>query len=180
MATLTTLTPEDLLDLPAPVNGKHYELNEGELIVVGNAHPLHERVKARICRILGRYVDGNPIGEVLPESQFTLSPRTARIPDVAFVSNELLDRNTNPKLFEFAPDIAVEVVSPSESGTDTELKVQQYLAAGSREVWQIYAELRLVRVRTPAATRDVSGDEILESPVLPGFRTPAAAFFGSK
>ena len=73
----------------------------------------------------------------------------------------------------FAPDIAVEVLSPSETALDANRKVLEYLAAGSREVWQLDHENGEIFIRTEAGIRLLHGaDAVLESPLLPGFSAP--------
>src|SRR5580700_11134893 len=73
MGTKTALSPDDLLLLPRPENGKHYELSEGELIVVGNAGWRHERIKAIILRLLFAYLERHPLGSAFSETQFTMA-----------------------------------------------------------------------------------------------------------
>ena len=179
-STGTALTPAELQDLPRPRNGRHYELSDGELIVVGNAFAKHVRVKRRILRKLFAYEERYSTGEVFAESQFTLGEATARIPDAAFLRNlkvGLLPDGNVP--IPFAPDLAIEVISDSESADDAEQKVAEYLAAGTQEVWQVYPQQRRVRVRTTSAIRDYTGTEVITSPVLPGFEAPIDGFFSN-
>ncbi len=166
--------------MPRPENGKHYELSRGELLVVGDAGSRHERAKRRIMKALVLYTERHPIGEVFAESQFTLSADTARIPDVAFVANrKLASEPQDDSPIPFAPDLAVEIVSASEKAADTEDKVQQYLAAGTAEVWQVYLNQQLVRVRTLSGSRDVLPGQTLTSATLPDFSIPVESFFTS-
>ena len=178
MAAHTALTPDDLITLPAPEGIQHYELNEGELVPVGNAGFEHEMVKSIILEILIAYVREHRVGRVFAESMFPLADNTARIPDVSFVTTEKLKsvRITKGSI-PFAPDLAIEIISESEPAGDAETKVRQYLAAGVAEVWQVYPDLALVRVRTREGYRDLEGEQILETPVLAGFRCPVNQFF---
>jgi Uma2 family endonuclease len=178
-STKTALTPAELPNLPRPRNGRHYELSEGELIVVGNAGTRHELVKRRILKALFAYEIRYSTGAAFAESQFSLGDATARIPDAAFLQNAkvaLLPDDNGP--IPVAPDLAVEVISDSESAADAEKKVGEYLRAGCLEVWQVYPNERRVRVRTAAGIRDFSADESLTSLVLPGFNVQAGSFFG--
>jgi Uma2 family endonuclease len=177
MATETDLTPDDLITLPA-AEGVEYELSEGELIKVGRAGFEHEMVKSIILEILVAYVREHRVGRIFAESMFPLADDTARIPDVSFVNADKIKSVRITKgTIPFAPDLAVEIISESEPAGDAELKVRQYLAAGVTEVWQVYAELALVRVRTRESLRDLEGEQIIESAVLPGFRCPVKQFF---
>src|SRR5689334_14286260 len=136
MGIQTAVRARDLADLPRPdpAKGKHYELSEGRLIVVGNAKPRQELVKNRISRILYRWTDHTPGVEVFVESQFDLTEDTARIPDIALVRNEKLAAVGDVDMYAFAPDIAIEILSPSETPSAAEKKVDEYLAAGATEV----------------------------------------------
>ena len=174
------MRPSDLPALPLPENGKHYELSRGELLVVGNAGSRQGRAKRRIMKSLVLYTERHPIGEVFLESQFTLSPENARIPDVAFVTNRKLASDPqDDSSIPFAPDLAVEIVSVSEKAADTEGKVQQYLAAATAEVWQVYLNQRLVRVSSLSGSRDVLPGQTLTGAALPGFSVPIESFFTS-
>lgn len=175
----TALIPAALLTLPRSPTGEHYELSEGELIVVANAGARHERLKQRIAKLLTAYSLGHPIGEVFCETQFTLSEITARIPDVAFVLNaKLKSFPDDDSAIPFAPDLAIEIISDSEPAADSEEKVQQYLAADVAEVWQVYPRLGLVRIRTRSGSLDIRDNQAIESESLPGFRSALSAIFG--
>ena len=170
-STLTAATPADLLKLPRPLNGRHYELSAGELIIVGNAGARHERVKQRILTVLMAWAAQRSIGSIFSESQFTLNEDTARIPDVAFVGSAKLALLPDADVpIPFAPDLAVEVISESESAADAETKIQEYLTAGVAEVWQVYPKQRRVRIRRSDGIRDFGPDQFLDTPALPGFR----------
>src|SRR6266851_1814310 len=144
MGIQTAVRARDLADLPRPdpAQGKHYELSEGRLIIVGNAKPLHELVKSEFGILLSAFIYQNRIARVFIESQFTLTEDTARIPDIAVVRNEKLANARDRDVFAFGPDIAIEILSPSETANDAERKVDEYLAAGVTEVWRVFAELR--------------------------------------
>ena len=178
MGTKTMLTPEDLLALPE-ADGARYELREGELVKVGTAHMRHERIKRRILKRFFAYEEQHPrAGEVYAESLFKLSSDTARMPDAAFVgAAKAALLSDGEGLIPVVPDIAVEVISESENAADAETKVREYLAAGVSEVWQFYARERFVRVRTSSGSRDLSGDDRLETPMMPGFSAPVSSFF---
>src|ERR1700683_2784762 len=110
MGMKTALSPDDLLLLPRPDNGKHYELSEGELIVVGNAGWQHESVKSTILGLLFAYLAVRPIGRAFPETQFTMAGGGARIPDVSFVLQSKLASLPNEDIaIPFAPDLAIDI-----------------------------------------------------------------------
>jgi Uma2 family endonuclease len=82
-----------------------------------------------------------------------------------------------------APDLAIEVLAPSTSRRDRGVKFADYAAHGVQEYWIVDPEARTVeRYRlTPlgeyACSAKVSGDQLAQSEVLPGFKVPARAFF---
>jgi Uma2 family endonuclease len=130
----------------------------------------------------GRHYE-HDIRSVFAESQFTLNggtvnEDTARIPDVAFVSSAKVAMLPDADVpIPFAPDLAVEVISESETAADAETKVIEYLSAGVAEVWQVYPRERRVRIRRTGIIVDLASGEILESPALPAFRVPVQNLF---
>lgn len=178
MAAKTAYRVGDLLTLRPEDGVKAYELRDGELIPVGNAGGWHEIVKTKTLRKLDRFVEAHALGWILSESMFTLGEDRARIPDVAFVRMEKwnnLPQENAP--IPFAPDLAIEIVSESENAAEAETKVGDYLAAGVTEVWQMYPRERRIRIRREGEIRDVEGDQMVITSVLPGFSLAASEFF---
>jgi len=179
MGAKTRLTPADLLSLPGDDSVK-YELSEGELIATGKAGLWHELVKSNILRRLFVYEDRHPeTGRVFSELLFQLGPGTARMPDAAFAGAAKMAMLSHAHvMIPLVPDLAVEVISESETAAGAGKKVPEYLAAGVREVWQFYSEEQRVRVHRSGRLYDVTGDQLLETPLLPGFSLRASSFFG--
>lgn len=177
MQPQTMLTVKDLDTIEVPPGVKYYELDEGELIPVSHAASQHERIKARTSRLIGRYLDANPVGELYTEASFILSERLERIPDLALVFNERLLHADPHQMFHFAPDLAIEIISPSETGRMMERKVRQFLADGTQEFWQFYPEDRFVRVHTAKAIYNREGDDLLETPLLPALSIKVSSLF---
>ena len=99
---------------------------------------------------------------------------------MAFVRAERLAEITNAdKHVPFAPDLAVEVLSPNDRSDEVEEKVQEWLAAGSRAVWTVDPKARTVTVYRPGAEPvTLTEDQKLEGgEVLPGFACLVADFF---
>jgi Uma2 family endonuclease len=116
------------------------------------------------------------------ESGFILgrNPDTVRSPDVFYVRAERIPTTGIPEGFwEVPPDLAVEVVSPSESAADVRDKVRDYLSAGTQLVWIIYPRSREVMVHTPdgLAKTYSEGDELAGFEVLPNFTCVVASLF---
>jgi Uma2 family endonuclease len=177
MGTKTALTPDDLLLLPEPENGRHYELSDGELIVVGHVGWRHERIKSITLSLLIVYLEKHPIGSAFSDSQFTMAGggrafRVSRSSATASWRRYRMEISPSP-----SRQIWRSIISNSEIAARAEKKVREYLASGVQEVWQVYPADRFVRVRTAEGIRDLAEDQLLETPVLPGFQVNVQAFF---
>ena len=133
MATKTLLTVEEFLRLPEPLDCS-YELVEGELITVSPGMFLHNSVRDRLLLLLAAFVEAHRLGTVVSEQPFHLFGNTVRVPDVAFVrSGRTLPLD---KLPEGGPDLAIEVISPSNTPREIDQRVSDFFAAGSTRVWR--------------------------------------------
>ena len=170
MATETLLTIQQFDELPIK-EGVLYEMNKGELVTMTEPMPRHNRVRDRIARRLGNFVEERKLGEVFLETGYQLTPETVRIPDVSFVSVDRVREIDLDRRIQGAPALAIEVVSPTDLAEDLTQKVKQYLAAGAKAVWVVYPKPREVQVfRADGAIFVRRESETLEEPeVLPGF-----------
>jgi Uma2 family endonuclease len=171
-------TEEDLLRLPD--DGKRYELVRGELVEVASGYR-SSAISGRILGSLSEFARPRNLGE-LSNSQagFRLSPGNVRMADAAFVTRARLDALGDLSGFiPGAPDLAVEVVSPSDVWQEVSEKVAEYLAAGSRVVWVAHPFERRVYVYRPGEPVRVldEGDELSGEDVLPGFTLRVAEIF---
>lgn len=123
------------------------------------------------------------LGRAVMETMFTIpGSGNDRKPDVAFVSFQRwpADRPI-PRVnaWPLAPDLAVEVISPTDKAFDVMEKIGEYFAGGVRQVWNVYSNIEQVLVFTsPTAVRVLTrADEISADPVVPGFRMPLADLF---
>jgi Uma2 family endonuclease len=176
-ASTTQLTPEALLQMPRPAQGRFYELSDGELIVVGNAGALHELIKTKIFELLTEYRLRTRSGRAFSETQFALREDRARIPDVAWISQAKLDSIPREnRAIRVAPDLAVEIVSTSESPEETEKRLRDYLQTGC-EVWQVFPSLASVTVWRGNEGIRLTGDELLVSAAVPDLALPVSEIF---
>jgi Uma2 family endonuclease len=116
------------------------------------------------------------------ETGFILAtdPATVRAPDVGFVAKAHLSGPIPQKYFPLAPDLAVEVVSPSDTAQDIRERVRDFLKAGTRLVWVVYPESRTVDVYRSDGMQVVEIDGVLEGgDALPGFELALRAVFES-
>ncbi len=171
MSTKAVMTVEQFAQLKT-ADTEDFELVEGELIPLSSGTLNHSIVRDLVVILLWNYFRSGRIGRAVGEMDCQLSEDTVRKPDVSiFIGAERLAKlEGNKTPVRFAPDIAVEVLSPSESAIDVRRKVRDYLRAGCKEVWLLDHENAEVMVHSSTGIRALQGDEVLESPLLPGFR----------
>lgn len=175
------LTIEEFERLPD--DGWRAELVRGHVVRELPAGFEHAGIGVRIATALHAFVQERALGEVVgADAGFVLfgEPPTVRAPDVAFVAEDRL--TFDPKRFApLAPDLAVEVVSPSDTVSEVHEEVMDYLDAGTRVVWVVDPGSRSVTVyRSRDEIRLLTGDEDLDAePVLPGFRLKLSKLFES-
>ncbi len=131
----------------SPLSQNH-ELIEGELVEVTSSGFIHGIVAQEIAYYVLDFVKKHKLGVVTAaETGFVLGEHTFRGADSAFISNENLKKYGYPQgFFPTAPDIAIEVVSPSNTSEEMMQKVNLYLKNGSRLVWLIYPKLKMITV----------------------------------
>jgi Uma2 family endonuclease len=138
-------TYEDYKRLPD--DGWRYEVIEGELHVAPAPRPRHQRVVFALSGLLWDYLRHNPLGQAFAAPIDVLLPGLASPvqPDVLFIANDRLDI-VKEEFIEGPPDLAIEVLSPSNWLDDRRTKFHLYARAGVREYWIIDLERRTVEV----------------------------------
>lgn len=134
----------------------------------------HGRLNAELLSRIQSHVRAHDLGITLAEAGFILSvdPPTVRGPDIAFIEKERVPAEGVPIGFwRGAPDLAVEIVSPSNRVGEIREKVLEYLGAGTRLVWVVDPATRSVAAyRSREEIRLLTRDDALEgNDVLPGF-----------
>ena len=138
-------------------------------------------IEHEISRLLGNFVKAKGLGKVYTgEVGFLLAtdPDLVRAPDVAFVRRERVVRTR--KYYPYAPDLAVEVLSPNDPYSEVTEKVEMWLEHGTVEVWILDPRRESVRVFKHRKGTDVTlnkNDEINGGDLLPGFRLPLEKIF---
>lgn len=164
------MTAEEFLALPD--DGMRHELVNGEVRTMSPSRPKHGRIAGAIHTHLGVFVRTDRVGEVFAaDPAFRLGPYLVRAPDVAFVRTDRLPED-DPSAFDGAPDLAVEVVSPGDTASEIQEKVEQWLSAGALAVWVVYpAGPRLALHRPDGTSRTLGPDDAVDGgDALPGFR----------
>jgi Uma2 family endonuclease len=175
-------TEDDLLRLLAAKDGL-YELVGGT--VVEKAAGWKESVlTAWLGHKIMAYLEGNDLGAVVGAAcPVRLGAGLVRVPRLAFVFWENLPSDDAlSDILDLAPDLAVEVISPSNTAREMARKRREYFRAGTRLVWQVYPDRKEVEVYTsPARFRTLGLADTLDGGgPLPGFRLPLADLFADR
>lgn len=152
---------------------------------VSPARRPHGSIAARLVRALGNYADAHALGEVFDSStEFMLrrDPPLVLVPDVSFVRRARLPEdlvNDDAEYAVLAPDLAAEVLSPSERAGRVQQKIEEYLEHGTDLVWLIDPQHRTATVYTrQGGVRWLhEGDRLDGGDVIPGFSVPLAFLF---
>ncbi len=175
-----TITPDELLEMPD--DGIRREIHDGALVEMSPSGAVSTVIAVEIATFIRNYVRIHKSGRVTgADGGFILSedPYVLLVPDIGFASRERVEPYT-PTFHKLAPDLAVEVISPSERASDIQAKVQKYLQYGTRLVWVIYPDTRQAAVfqqgTNQSDTLDINGT-LDGGDVLPGFTLPVRDIF---
>lgn len=170
-----TVTTNVILDLE-----KEYEIVDGQPEEKEMGGAKHGGVGTRLIIELGMHVKIYRLGGVYgPDTTFQIG-RNERLPDVAFITAARIPADGEPEgIWPIAPDLAVEIISPTDLYEKVNSKVREYFAAGVRQVWVVSPEHRTVTIyrSSTQATILSEADELFEDDILSGFRCPISELF---
>lgn len=175
------LTVRDYLDIPEEDENR-YELIDGELYMAPAPSWEHQESTVNLVSILRAFVRANELGRVVASPiDVYLSNEDVFQPDIVFVSVERLNLIRSSGVHG-APDLVVEVLSPSTERIDRTLKAERYAMFGAKEYWQadpIAKTITVLRARNGAFERTGVFTEgmTVETPLLPGLRVDVSAVF---
>ncbi|MCI0845699.1 MAG: Uma2 family endonuclease [Chloroflexi bacterium] len=181
MTTAQKVTAEELLQMPD--DGLRYELVKGELVKMAPAGSEHGDLAMRVGWRLGQYVENHNLGKVFAaETGFRIAsnPDTVRAPDVAFISKGRVEEaGLVEGYWPGAPDLAVEVISPTDIYTAVQAKVLDWLDAGTLMVAVVNPRQQTVTVyRSRTDITILTGNDILDGQdVVPGWTLVIRDFF---
>ena len=176
-----TMVADELFMMPH--DGFRYELVKGELVKMSPTGGKHGILTIRLGAALVQHVEANNLGEAFgAETGFilTTNPDTVRAPDAAFVSRERIPPGDFPeKFWPGAPDLAVEVISPSDTLYEVEEKIEEYLEAGVKLIWIVNPKKRTVTIYQPNVEPQTltEADTLDGREVVPGFQYGLARLF---
>ncbi len=157
-----------------------YELVDGEILELPYSNDEQGEIVVNVGTAFKGYSRQRGVGEARVETGYRLrtGPDTVRGPDVSFVLHPRVE-GRGSGFPVGAPDIAVEVVSPSDTAAEIARKVAEYLAAGSQRVWVVYPSSRRVVVhRDDGSVLSFNGDDVItDEELMPGFSLPLSEIF---
>jgi Uma2 family endonuclease len=179
MATVAQITTADQL---FDASLQHCELIAGELVIMSPAGFDHGGIAGNMAMALGVFIRPRRLGMVAvaePGFQIARDPDTVRAPDVAFVRADRIPPGGVKGFFVGPPDIAVEVLSPSDRASEVTAKAQDWLQAGCPLLWVVDPETRTISVYRSRNEITVltETDTLTGGEVLPGFAVPVKEIF---
>ncbi|NJK74661.1 MAG: Uma2 family endonuclease [Oscillatoriales cyanobacterium RU_3_3] len=164
-------------------DGHRYELVNGELIDMGNSGAKHGYICSILMILLGGYVRLQNLGAMFDSSTaFKMKSGNKRSPDISFMAKERLQGldDLPDGFLEGAPDLAVEILSPSNTVEEIDRKLIEYFDNGSRLVWVVHPKQKYVLVYRSAEEPDrllKSADSLDGEEIVPGFTLSVADLF---
>ncbi len=177
MATTThTMTGLEFDALPYE-EGRRWELVNGELVEMPSATLRHQEIVSRILIALREHL-AEQKALVVPDVEFALSADDRVRPDVCVILGDNADRVDVDRIpISGAPDIAIEVISPSERASESHAKVRNYLRKGTSEVWQIFPLQASAEIHSGETSRSLDRGGKIMSNLLPEFELAIESLF---
>jgi len=182
MPATALLTSEQYLSLPEEFdqhgNRIKDELIAGEIVRMPPPSREHDLIKNRIHEIILLFLHANrDLGlKALMEYAIQIGDRDVLVPDISVFRKERVSGGQG-RLQRGAPDLAIEIVSPSDTALHVKAKVDAYLSGGGSAVWVVYPESKSVLVYSRESIREIAADHMIEDPLLAGFVSPVSTFF---
>ncbi len=162
------------------------ELVGGVIVEMSLPNPEHAEILSRLHARLAMHVYENDLGRVaVGDVPFVVERNqegrdTVRGLDLTFLSKSSAPQPLPRQAMTIMPDLAVEVISPSNEAADIRLKIRQLLEAGASMIWIVYPDLRIVDVHTASGVFTLESEDTLSGgDVLPGFEIRVADIFPS-
>ena len=166
-----------------PEDGNRYELIRGEIFMSCAPTITHQRALLNLIAKFLFYLARNPVGELLPGPGVIFDEYNAVIPDLVFVSNAQRSKLIGQDRLYWAPDLAIEILSPGAENQrrDLEIKAEMFASFGVREYWVVDPENQTVRILRGEGSFETiildAGDEISSPEILPGFSLKVGSIF---
>jgi Uma2 family endonuclease len=176
--------PLEALAGPSLRDDSLYEVVDGQIVELPSMGAYQNSIASELVYFLLAFIKPKKLGRAVGETLFVLD-RAAdlkRRPDVAYVSYERWPRTSKvpqTEAWDVVPEVAIEVVSPSNSAEEILEKIREYFQAGCQRVWVVYPKEKQVYVYRSATQNIILSlkDELEGEAVIPGFRLPLADLF---
>ena len=163
-----------------PDDGYRYEYLKGVAAMMSPSGGLHGRNATQMVALLWNHLDAGDAGHIFDSSTgYRLPNGDVRVPDVSIIlAGRLLNEEDPVGFIDTAPDLAVEIISPSERYEDVQQKITQYLDWGVKAVWVVEPPTRTVAVHTRERIIRLQEGETLDGgDAVPGFACPVEEIF---
>ena len=165
-----------------PDDGFNYEVVNGELVMSPKNNPEHGYICALLSSALLQHAKGKNLGAVFDSNTgFWMDNENCRAPDISFVSRQRLRGLKRPtrSFFRFAPDLAIEVLSPNNTRAEIQERLRDFFSSGTRLVWIIDPESKSAEICYSLEKRRLVGPngELNGEETVPGFRYKLADLF---
>lgn len=183
------LTAEDVqaLSQQPEYQGMRLDVIDGEVFALAPAGWIHGNLAMALGAHLFRFAREHSLGQVTAaETGYMLAPGTLLGPDVGFIAASRIPAQPPEGYVPFAPDLAVEIISPGNTASEMGRKIEKYIRHGTRLVWVVDPEAQRVDVYRPAEGQSarvefIDIDGMLDGgDVLPGFSLPLKDLFDWK
>ena len=157
------VTYEEFLRLPDPENGHHYELHDGEIVLVPPPKPRHKLLQAQISDLLRSVVSPHDLS-VQTEWPYKPAPQYQFwVADIAVISGTLMREMAGwADYLCSAPDLIVEVLSPSNTAAKVNKQRLASMSHGTRAFWVVDADQQLITVSTLSGVRQYRTGERID------------------
>lgn len=182
MAATTLLTSDQILAMPEEFDQRRNELRQelirGDVVNMPPSSQVEAIIRSNILEACVAYLHTNgALGlKALSRVAFVVSANSVFVPDIALLSLSRL--NSRGQIYlQGVPDLAIEVIAPTDLEIHLRRKIDAYLSHGSKSVWVVYPDARSVMIYHADSIQRVTADQSITDPLLPGFSTSVAAFF---
>lgn len=165
-----------------PEDGYMHEVVNGELVMSPKNNWQHGEICIRLSTALKTYADAHRLGAVWDSSTgFWMANRNCRAPDISFVRKARLRglKRSEPAFFQGAPDLAVEILSPSMTRRELDERLRDFFESGCSLAWVIDPDAQRVEICHSVTQRRLlaPGGTLDGENLLPGFQYPVAELF---
>ncbi len=156
------------------------ELVAGEIVKMSPTNVEHAYLESEIGRILGNFVVERKIGWVFTGEAGVYTqrnPDSIRAGDVVFISKERAPKRPRHGFLEIAPELVVEIVSPSDRWADLHDKIEEYFGIGVQWVWVVEPTRQVIRVYRAPTNVEIVADLLRGEGILAGFELAIPELF---